>query len=135
MTNVTCRLTAKNRHQLRNPTCGLSLPFYVEDCGALHAAKCPIQNPFPSPHPASNKAKFGGVNSMSGESVKSWLNIWLTAKNGHQLRNSTLGNRVWATVTFLGEGLWGGRSMRLNAPSKILSRVHIRQVIKHNPVV
>jgi len=42
---------------------------------SLNAAKCLIQNPFPSPHPANNKAKFGGVNSMSGETVKSWLNI------------------------------------------------------------
>jgi len=27
----------------------------------------------------------------------------LTAKNRDQLRNSTLGNRVWATLTFLGQ--------------------------------
>ena len=42
---------------------------------SLNVAKCPILHPIPSPHPASNKEKFGGVHSMSGETLKSWLNI------------------------------------------------------------
>ena len=29
MTHVTCRLTAKNRDQLRNPTLEYGLPFYT----------------------------------------------------------------------------------------------------------
>ena len=58
----------------------------------------------------------------------------LTAMNRDQLRNLTLGNRVWATFTFSRGGLWSGRWMWLNAPSKILSRIHIRQVIEAKSV-
>ena len=56
----------------------------------------------------------------------------LTAKNRDQLRNPTLGNRVWATFTFLSSKIFSGSLMgsRPHRPHGSATAVH-RTCIDH----
>ena len=83
MTRVTCRLTAKNRHQLRNPTlgnrvCATLIFFWPRKAPALAPRCCPRTQPFKLHEPLQSLLAVNNTDSDFCPSVRP--SVWLSAR-------------------------------------------------------